>query len=226
MIRVLIAEDDDSVARFLLQAAREAGYHASVVTTGSEALERALSACFDLLLLDVMLPELDGFAVCRQLREAQSTLPILLLTARDALEDRVRGLDSGADDYIVKPFSLAELLARMRATLRRTTFPATVLQIQDLTLDTTTRRLERGGRTLSLSNTEYTLLEFLMRNAGRTLTRAAILDHVWNYDFNGADGVLDVYVNYLRNKIDRGRTRPLLQTVRGVGYRMGDNARI
>ncbi|MBC7527990.1 MAG: response regulator transcription factor [Chthonomonadaceae bacterium] len=219
-MNVLIVEDDASVARFLKQAMEEAGYLAQLIGDGQRALDMATSRPYDLILLDVMLPHLDGFEVCRRLRDLRIATPVLLLTARDALEDKIRGLDSGADDYLVKPFQVGELLARARALLRRSVSAPTPLQIADLLLDPTSRKVSRAGKTVSLSVTEYNLLEYLMRNVGRVLTRAMILDHVWEYDFEGHDNVLDVYISYLRTKIDRGHTTPLIHTVRGVGYRM------
>ena len=217
---VLIVEDDTSVARFLKQAMEEAGYLTQLIGDGQRALDMATSRPYDLILLDVMLPQIDGFEVCRRLREARIETPVLLLTARDALEDKIKGLDSGADDYLVKPFQVGELLARARALLRRSVSAPIPLQIADLLLDPTSRKVSRAGKTVSLSVTEYNLLEYLMRNAGRVLTRALILDHVWEYDFEGHDNVLDVYISYLRTKIDRGHKTPLIHTVRGVGYRM------
>ncbi len=223
-MNVLIVEDDDSVARFLKQTVTEAEYTPTVIEDGAEALAAAQTGDFDLLLLDVMLPGMDGFTVCRNLRAANVTTPILLITARDAQQDKIEGLDSGADDYIVKPFQIGELMARMRALLRRSvqaSAPLTILRVGELALDLSTRRATRGGGApISLSGTEYTLLEFLMRNAGRTVTRAQILDHVWQYEFDGNDNVLDVYISYLRGKIDRGQASPLIRTVRGVGYQI------
>ncbi len=219
-MNILIVEDDASVARFLKQTVEEAGFVTSVVGDGNLALEAALSRPYDLLLLDVMLPEINGFEVCRRLRAAYIRTPILLMTARDALKDKIEGLDSGADDYLVKPFQIGELLARVRALLRRSGTPHTPLRISDLTLDPASRKVTRAGKTVSLSATEHTLLEYLMRNAGRVLTRAQILDHVWEYDFDGNDNVLDVYISYLRNKIDRGHAVPLIHTIRGIGYRL------
>ena len=220
VMNVLIVEDDVSVARFLRQAISEAGYKPAVVTDGHAALQEAKSATYSLILLDIMIPRLSGLEVCRRLREDNQQTPVLMITARDTLEDKVEGLDAGADDYLVKPFQLAELLARVRALLRRRNAPPAPLQIADLVLDPTTRRANRGKKTILLSSTEYALLEFLMRNAGRVLSRAAILDHVWQYDFEGNDNVLDVYISYLRGKIDRGQSAPLIHTVRGVGFRI------
>jgi len=223
-MKILIVEDDPSVARFLKQAMSEAGYSIQLASDGLEAFTAARITSFDLILLDVMIPGLDGFEVCRQLRAAKVRTPILIITARDALEDKIEGLDSGADDYVVKPFQIAELLARARALLRRGTSGPAVLHVGDLSLDPATRQAARCGKTIYLSATEYSLLEYLMRNAGRVLTRSMILEHVWQYDFEGNDNVLDVYISYLRGKIDKGRTPALIRTVRGVGYRMDANA--
>lgn len=222
-MNVLIVEDDVSVARFITQAATEAGYDVRVESDGLAATEAAQKTRFDLILLDVMLPGLNGFEVCRRLRAARVSSLILIITARDTTEDKIEGLDAGADDYIAKPFKVAELLARMRALLRRATTSSTILKVADLTLDCGKRQATRGGKTISLSATEYSLLEYLMRNANRVLERAAILDHVWAYDFGGTDNVLDVYIMYLRNKIDKGRSVRLIHTVRGVGFRLGEN---
>jgi DNA-binding response OmpR family regulator len=220
-MNVLIVEDDASVARFLEQATREAGYAPRVTDDGLAALELARATAFDLILLDVMVPGLDGFEICRRLRAAHVATPILIITARDALDDKVKGLDIGADDYLVKPFQVAELLARVRALLRRGSSGPPVLQVADLMLDPVSRQVSRNGDAILLSATEYTLLEYLMRNAGRVLTRSMLLEHVWQYDFEGSDNVLDVYISYLRRKIERGRGPALIHTVRGVGYRIG-----
>jgi DNA-binding response OmpR family regulator len=222
-MHVLIVEDDEGAARLTRQATTEAGYTATVAPDGEEALRLLEDASFDIILLDVMLPYRDGFSVCRSLRAKGIQTPVLILTARDALEDITTGLDSGADDYIVKPFRVAELLARMRALLRRGgAVTPTVLRVGDLTLDPATREATREGQRIDLSVTEYRLLEYLMRNAGRVLTRSMLLEHVWEYDFGGNDNVLDVYISYLRRKIDRGRATPLLHTVRGVGYKVAE----
>jgi DNA-binding response OmpR family regulator len=220
VMKALIVEDDDSVVRFLRQAMVEAGYTVETADNGLQALEIARTLLFDVVLLDVMLPGMDGFSVCRHLRAEGIMTPILIITARDTLEDKLTGLDGGADDYIVKPFQVAELLARVRALLRRGQSSAAILQVADLTLDPNTRQATRGPQPIALSATEYTLLEYLMRNVGKVLTRAMILDHVWQYDFDGNDNVLDVYISYLRRKIDKGSTRPLIHTIRGVGFRM------
>lgn len=221
MTSVLIVEDDKSVARFLEQTSSEAGYSALVIGEGQAALKAVRERAFDMILLDVMLPGLNGFSVCRRLRAAGVAVPVLMLTAKDTLKDKIEGLDSGADDYIVKPFEVDELLARMRALLRRTIAGPAQLQVADLVLDTATRKASRAGKSISLSVTEYNLLEYLMRHVGQNLTRAMILDHVWQYDFDGVDNVLEVYISYLRAKIDKGHSVALIRTVRGVGYALG-----
>ena len=218
-MKVLIVEDDEGVSRFIRQALAEAGYAAVAAEDGDAGLSLGLSGEFEVILLDIMLPGVDGLEICRRLRGAGIKTPILMLTARDLLDDKVRGLDSGADDYLVKPFMVAELLARIRALLRRPGGGPAHLQVGDLVLDPAARLVTRAGKPVYLSATEYSLLEYLMRNAGRTLTRSMILQHVWHYDFEGNDKVLDVYVSYLRKKIDEGEVS-LIRTVRGVGYRM------
>ena len=220
-MNILLAEDDPAAVRFLKQAIYEAGYQIEIAEDGVKALSMALSGDYVLLLLDVMLPGMDGFEICRRLRSQGISTHILLLTARDTLEDKIEGLDSGADDYIVKPFRVAELLARMRAMVRRVAAPPDILRVADLTLDPTSHTAIRGERTIPLSTTECALLEYLMRNKGRVLTRSMILEHVWQYDFEGNDNVLDVYIGYLRKKIDRDFSPPLIHTVRSVGFRLG-----
>ena len=221
-MRVLIVEDTPAVARLLKQSVSEAGYAPEVEGDGLAALSRMQSDQFDLILLDWMLPGMSGLEVCRNLRQNGQNIPVLMLTARDTTEDKVAGLDAGADDYIVKPFAVVELLARMRALLRRGVGAPTALQVGDLSLDPSTRRATRAGKPIYLSTTEYTLLEYLMRHAGKTLTRSQLLDHVWQYDFGGNDNVLDCYISYLRQKIDKGADVRLIHTVRGIGFRLGD----
>ncbi|BCM90616.1 response regulator MprA [Abditibacteriota bacterium] len=221
-MRVLIVEDTPAVARLLRQSVSEAGYAPEVEGDGLSALSRMQNDQFDLVLLDWMLPGMSGLEVCRTLRQGGQNTPVLMLTARDTTEDKVAGLDAGADDYIVKPFAVVELLARMRALLRRGSGAPTALQIGDLSLDPGTRRATRNGKPIYLSTTEYTLLEYLMRHAGKTLTRSQLLDHVWQYDFGGNDNVLDCYISYLRQKIDKGADVRLIHTVRGIGFRLGD----
>ena len=219
-MNVLIVEDEPGVSRFLRRACEEAGYAPHVEADGARALAVAKNTSFDLILLDVMLPGLNGIEVCRELRNARVKSQILIITARDTLEDKIAGLDAGADDYVCKPFHVAEILARMRALLRRDDADAPILQVGDLILDADTRFARRDGQDIRLSATEYALLEYLMRHAGKTVPRGVILDHVWQYDFAGQDNVLDVYIGYLRAKIDKGRA-PLIHTSRGVGYRLG-----
>ncbi len=217
-MKVLVVEDDGSIARFMAQALSEAGYHTDIAGDGAEACERIVADTYHLILLDVMLPRMDGFEVCREIRARGFTMPILIITARDALEHKVQGLDSGADDYIVKPFQLPELFARVRALLRRGVCSPTPLQEADLILDPSSRTVSRAGQPIHLSVTEYALLDFLLRNKHRVLTRTEILQHVWEYDFGGRDNVLDVYISYLRGKIDRGFHPRLIHTVRGIGF--------
>jgi heavy metal response regulator len=220
-VRILVVEDEVKVATFIQQALEEEGHAADIVHNGIDGLDLALTTDFDLLILDWLLPGHSGMFVCRSVRQAQRKTPILMLTARDAVADRIAGLDAGADDYLVKPFALGELLARTRALLRRGVPGASpLLTVGDLNLDPVTRRVRRGSREIELSAREYSLLDYLMRNAGRTLTRTMISEHVWNFDFDSGTNVVDVYINYLRNKVDRGQDAKLIQTVRGVGYRI------
>jgi len=215
----LIIEDDASVGRFLRQALVEAGYRAVLETDGAAGFVLAQDPAFELILLDRMLGGIDGLKICRDLRARGIQKPILILTARDALEDKVSGLDAGADDYLVKPFQLAELLARVRALGRRPPIAAGPLQVGSLSLDPLQRLAQLGKKTVGLSTTEFALLEYLMRNGGRVLTRSMILQHVWQYDFEGNDKVLDVYISYLRKKLDNGGPS-WIETIRGTGYRL------
>ncbi|MBI2456866.1 MAG: response regulator transcription factor [candidate division NC10 bacterium] len=218
-MRILVVEDDRKVASFIRKGLTEEGYAVDVASDGETGLAMGLDRLHDVIVLDVMLPGMPGFQVVRELRQAKVTTPVLLLTARDAVEDKVQGLDAGADDYLTKPFAFAELLARIRALLRRgTAARAPLLQVADLTLDPATRTVTRGREAISLTNREFALLEYLMRSAGRVLTRTMIAEHVWDYSFDSGTNVIDVYVNYLRKKIDAGRERKLIHTVRGVGY--------
>ena len=220
-MRVLIVEDERRIADFISRGLFEQGYAVDVAYDGDEALHWPDVAEFDVVILDVMLPVRDGIEVCRTLRERGLRTPILMLTARDAVEDRVRGLDSGADDYLVKPFAFAELLARLRALTRREPVAlGTVLRVSDLILDTTTREASRQGMSLELTSKEYALLEYLMRHPNQVLTRTMIAEHVWNYDFDNATNVIDVHIRNLRRKIDDPFPTKLIQTVRGAGYRI------
>ena len=218
-MRILLVEDDRKVASFIRKGLAEEGYAVDTAADGETGLAMGLDRLHDLIILDVMLPAKPGFQVVRELRQAKVSTPILLLTARDAVEDKVQGLDVGADDYLTKPFAFAELLARVRALLRRGGEgrpPA--LQVADLILDPATRTVRRGGEAIPLTNREFALLEYLMRNPGRVLTRTMIAEKVWDYSFDSETNVIDVYINYLRKKIDAGRPSKLLHTVRGVGY--------
>jgi heavy metal response regulator len=218
-MRVLVVEDELKIARFIAKGLREEGYAVDIARNGEEGLLFAKSAPYDLIILDLLLPKVDGITVCRQIRDSDLGVAILVLTARDSIEDRVTGLDAGADDYLVKPFAFTELLARMRALLRRPRASANnTLQVGDLVMDLVKHKVERGGVQIDITQKEYSLLEYMMRNQGQALTRTQIMQHVWNYDFYAGSNVVDVYIRYLRKKIDEGRETKLLRTVRGVGY--------
>lgn len=218
-MRILLVEDDRKVASFIRKGLAEEGYAVDVAPDGEMGLAMGLDRLHDVIVLDVMLPQKPGFQVLRELRQAKVATPVLLLTARDAVEDKVQGLDAGADDYLTKPFAFAELLARVRALLRRgKAAQAPVLQAADLVLDPATRTVKRGAEAIPLTNREFALLEYFLRNPGRVLTRTMIAEHVWDYSFDAGTNVIDVYVNYLRKKIDAGRELKLIHTVRGVGY--------
>lgn len=224
-MRVLIVEDETRMAALIRQGLEEEAYAVDVVGNGREALDWLRLIDYDVLILDLMLPGADGLQVCQEYRGWGGQAPILMLTARNTLADRVIGLDSGADDYLGKPFGMPELLARLRALLRREgPSKTTKLQAQDLSLDTSTKRALRDGHTIELTATEYALLEFLMRNMGQILSREQIIDHVWNADFESGSKLIEVYIHYLRRKIDAGHTIKLIQTVRGLGYRIGVDA--
>jgi heavy metal response regulator len=218
-MRILLVEDDRKVASFIRKGLTEEGYAVDAAHDGETGLLMGLDRLHDVIVLDVMLPRKPGFQVLRELRQAKVATPVLLLTARDAVEDKVQGLDAGADDYLTKPFAFAELLARVRALLRRgAAAQAPVLQAADLILEPATRTAKRGGEAIALTNREFALLEYFLRNPGRVLTRTMIAEHVWDYSFDAGTNVIDVYVNYLRKKIDAGREPKLIHTVRGVGY--------
>ncbi len=221
--RVLVIEDDEEIVRVLKRSLEHEDYLVDVALDGEMGLITARDHHVDLIILDLMLPGMSGLDVCQRLR-THSKVPILILTARDTLEDRVQGLDSGADDYVVKPFELPELLARVRALLRRTQEERIpIMTFSDLILDTTTRQAKRANRDISLSAKEYDLLELFMRNPGRVLTREEIFERVWGYDFGGVSNVLDVYVRYLRQKLERNGESRLIYTVRSVGYVLREN---
>lgn len=220
-MRILVVEDEDSIAQFIQQGLSEAGYAVDVVKDGRLGLDYAISVEYDAIVLDIMLPGMNGFTVLQELRSQNVTTPVLCLTARDTVEDRVQGLDVGADDYLVKPFAFKELLARLRALLRRPPLQTlTVLQVADLEMDLATRDVRRGGKHIRLSAREFSLLEYLMRHPNQVLSRTQIGEHVWNIDFDYESNIIDVYVGYLRRKIDRGFEEKLIHTVRGVGYRL------
>ncbi len=221
---ILLVEDERRLAQAVRRVLEEEGHTVDVAYDGEEGLAMASETDHDVIVLDIMLPVIDGIEVCRRLRRNKIDTPVLLLTALDAVDDKVRGLDSGADDYLPKPFAFQELLARLRALSRRRVQAKEPMElsVDDLKLDLRRRRAERAGRVIELSPKEFNLLEFLMRNQGRVLTRTQILDHVWGYDYTPDSNLVDVYVAYLRRKVDRAGQRPLIRTVRGVGYALGD----
>jgi two-component system, OmpR family, response regulator len=220
-MRVLVIEDDARMAELLRRGLQEEGYAVDLASTGEEGVWLGTENDYDAVVLDVMLPDGDGFEVCRRLRQADRWAPVMMLTARDAVPDRVAGLDAGADDYLTKPFSFQELFARVRALVRRGAGerPA-VLEVGDLRLDPATRRVHRGDEELSLTAKEAALLEYLLRHPGEVLTRAQIIEHVWDFAYDGGSNVVDVYVRYLREKVDRPFGRRSIETVRGAGYRL------
>ena len=218
-MRVLVVEDNPNMGPYLEQGLSEHGFAVDLVTDGNHALDYAATGVYDLLILDRMLPGRDGLEVLRRLRAAAVSTPAIFLTAKSAVNDRVEGLDSGADDYLVKPFSFAELLARIRVVLRRgPEIQPTILRVADLSLDPATHAVERGGQRIELSVKQFALLHYLMRHAEHVVSRTMIQEHVWNYEFDGLTNVVDVHINRLRNKVDRGFDRPLIHTLRGVGY--------
>ncbi len=222
-LRILVVDDEPSIVDSVSTALRYEGFEVDTATTGRAALAAAQEGTPDLVILDVMLPGLDGLEICCRMRDEGLHAPVLLLTARGAVEDRVAGLNAGADDYLVKPFAMAELLARVAALLRRRDRgldAAPTLQVGDLTLDLLRHEARRAGRVIDLTAKEFALLEYLMRHPGQALTRTQITDQVWRYDLDALSNVVDIYIHYLRDKIDRGFPRPLIKTVRGVGYKI------
>ena len=218
-MRLLLVEDDPRIAHFVAKGLQEQAYAVDVVANGHDAVYQVEINDYDVVILDVMIPGRDGFATCRAIRSAGKCMPILMLTARDAIEDRIHGLDSGADDYLTKPFEFGELLARLRALLRRPTeLRAPQIVVGDLVLDSASQTAKRGARSIPLTAKEYALLEFLARNAGRVVGRSEIAEHVWDESFDPFSNLIEVYVNRLRRKIDEGGSKPLLQTRRGSGY--------
>jgi two-component system, OmpR family, copper resistance phosphate regulon response regulator CusR len=221
-VRILIVEDDRKVASFIQKGLQEEGHAADMVHNGANAGRQALSFDYDLVILDLMLPGRLGLDIVRDIRSQKPRLPVLVLTAKGSIDEKVNGLDSGADDYMAKPFAFAELSARIRALLRRGLQVDTLIRVGDLELDTATRQVQRAGQTIDLKPKEYALLEFLMRHAHRPVTRTMIIEHVWDIHFDSISNVVDVHINSLRNKIDKGRDNALLRTSRGVGYMISD----
>jgi DNA-binding response OmpR family regulator len=222
-MHIAVIEDERRLATLLRRVLTEERHVVDVAYDGPSGLDLAASGTYDLIVLDLMLPGMDGIEICRRLRAARIETPVLMLTARGAVEDRVAGLNVGADDYLIKPFAMEELLARVAALLRRRgrgLEGGQTLQVSDLSLDLVRHEAQRAGRVIELTAKEFALLEFLMRHPGQVLTRTQIVDHVWRYDFDALSNVVDIYIHYLRDKIDRGFPNPLIKTVRGVGYRI------
>ncbi len=218
-MRILLVEDEKRVASFIVRGLKEEHYAVDTADEAEKGLFMAGVNPYDLIILDVMLPGMDGLTLCRELRNKKQTVPILMLTARGSVKDKVQGLNAGADDYLAKPFEFEELLARVKALLRRNRFEkSTQILVGDLRLDQITHEVERGGKRIELTSKQYALLEYLMIHAGTIVTRTMISEHVWNESFDTLTNVIDVYVNYLRNKIDKGFAKPLIHTVRGTGY--------
>ena len=221
-MRILVVEDEKKVASFIKKGLQQEGHAVDSVHDGVEAVRMATEFEYDLMVLDLMLPQKPGLEVLRTVRWKRPLLPVLVLTAKGALEDKVAGLDAGADDYLIKPFAFAELSARIRALLRRGSQESSTLRVADLEMDIATRKVRRGGQPVDLKLKEYALLEFLVRNAHRPVTRTMIVEHVWDIHFDSVSNVVDVHINSLRNKIDKGFSRTLIHTVRGVGYVLTD----
>ena len=222
-MHLLVVEDEQRLAALLRRVLMEERHVVDVAHDGHTGLSLALAGTYDLMILDLMLPGIDGLEVCRRVRANRMRLPIIMLTARGSVEDRVAGLEVGADDYLTKPFAMQELLVRVKVQLRRGPAPAaeTELRVDDLTLDLLRHQARRGGYVIDLTAKEFALLEFLMRHPGQVLTRTQIVDHVWEYDMDALSNVVDIYIHYLRDKVDRGFSHSLIKTVRGVGYRIG-----
>ncbi len=224
-MRILIAEDDEALAKFVRQGLEAEHYSVDIFPDGEQARNAATETEYDVVILDLNLPKLDGVGVLRHLRLKKPSLPVLVLTQRTRVEDRVQCLDTGADDYLAKPFSFSELSARIRALVRRSHLPSeSVLAVGDLKLDRVAHLVERAGRRIELTTKEFALLEYLMLNAGRRVTRSMIIEHVWNLTFDTTTNVVDVYINYLRRKVDDGHAAKLIHTVRGVGYELSGPA--
>lgn len=220
-MRILVVEDEVKMAALLRRGLQEEGYAVDVAVDGSEAVWMGTENVYDVVVIDVMLPDMEGFEVCRRLRDAKRWPPVLMLTAKDAVSDRVAGLDAGADDYMTKPFSFAELLARLRALLRRGVIERpSVLKVGEVILDPAGRRVEVAGAPIELTAREFSLLEYMMRHAGEVLSRTRLREHIWDFAYEGDSNVIDVYIRYLREKIDRPFGLKIIETVRGSGYRL------
>lgn len=222
-MKILVIEDEKRITSFIRKGLNYEGYSVEVAYDGETGLDKAKDENLDLIILDIMLPKIDGINLCEMLRNTKVTTPIIMLTAKDSVDDRVRGLDAGADDYLIKPFAFKELLARVRSLLRRNDgTKQSILQVGDLVMDPATREVKRGERVIELSKKEYSLLEYLMRNANQVLTRTMIAEHVWDYDFDSFTNTIDVYIRYLRKKIDDKESKKLIRTIRGIGYKISD----
>jgi heavy metal response regulator len=220
-MRILVVEDEKKVGAFIKKGLEEDSYSVELAYDGDKGEELAIAQNFDLIILDILMPKKDGLTLLKELRAKHISTPVLMITAKGSVDDKVKGLDSGADDYLVKPFAIAELLARVRSLLRRgPTEKSTSLVVGDLALDLVSHKARRGHKLIDLTAKEYTLLEYFMRNANRVLSRTIISEHIWNYNFDTGTNIIDVYINHLRNKIDGGFDKKLIHTVRGVGYMM------
>jgi heavy metal response regulator len=222
-MKILVVEDEENVASFIKTGLEEEYYNVDIATNGKDGFLLATSNDYNLIILDVMLPEIDGLDLCRLIRMKGIHTPVLMLTARDTVEDKVKGLDSGADDYLTKPFSFEELLARIRALARRRQFPVEPLRCRDLKIDPVTRKVTRSDKEIYLRPKEFALLEYLLKNKNKVLTRTQILQNVWGYNFDPNTNVVDVHINFLRDKIDRDFSKKLIHTVRGIGYVIKEN---
>ena len=221
-MRILVVEDDKAVGRFIQTGLTQEGHSVDLLNEGSGAGDQARTIDYDAVVLDLMLPGRSGFQVLRDIRAMKPTLPVLILTAKDSVDDRVTGLDAGADDYMTKPFALAELSARLRALLRRGAPHETMLKLADLEIDTIRRKVRRGDTAIALKPKEYALLEFLLKHADRPVTKSLIIEHVWDIHFDSISNVVEVHINSLRKKVDKGFAPPLIHTIRGVGYILTD----